>query len=188
MVATAHVVAVDGVKKSGIGSHQSHSADTTTWLTPPHILRALGHFDLDPCAAPGWPTARDHYILPTDGLAEPWHGMVWLNPPYGSDTWRWLNRLADHGQGIALIFARTETAGFVTQVWGKADAVLFLHGRLHFHHADGSRAQANSGAPSCLVAYGSDAARRLMASGLNGSLVTSWRSASLVLDFEAVAQ
>ena len=37
--------------------------------------------------------------------------------------------------GIALIFARTETEGFVREVWGKADAVLFLHGRLNFHRA-----------------------------------------------------
>ena len=31
---------------------------------------------------------------------------------------------------------------------------MFLAGRLHFHHADGTRAAANSDAPSCLVAYG----------------------------------
>ena len=32
-----------------MGSHQSHRAQTTTWLTPPHIIESLGHFDLDPC-------------------------------------------------------------------------------------------------------------------------------------------
>ena len=57
-------------------------ARTTTWLTP----RSLGRFDLDPCAAPGWPTADEHYILPTDGLREPWTGRVWLNPPYGAEA------------------------------------------------------------------------------------------------------
>lgn len=161
---------------SGIGSHQSHRAGTTTWLTPPHIIEALGPFDLDPCGAPGWTTAAEHYLLPQDGLALPWHGFVWMNPPYGAVTWRWLARLAEHGSGIALVFARTETAGFVEQVWKKASAVLFLHGRLHFHHADGTRADANSGAPSCLVAYGADAMARLRRSGLPGSFVTDWRS------------
>jgi hypothetical protein len=39
-------------------------------------------------------------------------------------------------------------------VWSKADGLLFLHGRLHFHYPDGTRAAANSGAPSVLVAYG----------------------------------
>lgn len=158
-----------------MGSHQSARAGTTTWLTPPHIIEALGPFDLDPCGAPGWDTAVETYVLPTDGLAQPWHGMVWLNPPYGSEAWTWLDRLAEHGSGIALIFARTETAGFVEQVWNKADGVLFLHGRLYFHYPDGTRAAANSGAPSCLVAYGQEAARRLEECGLPGSYVSAWR-------------
>lgn len=162
-----------------MGSHHSHRAGTTTWLTPPHIIEALGPFDLDPCGAPGWDTATETYVLPTDGLAQPWHGMVWLNPPYGSEAWTWLDRLAEHGNGIALIFARTETAGFVEQVWEKSDAVLFLHGRLHFHYPDGTRAAANSGAPSCLVAYGKESVRRLAACDLPGSLVSAWRPSKL---------
>lgn len=137
-----------------MGSHHSHRAGTTTWLTPPHVLDPLGEFDLDPCAAPEWPTAKRHIILPEDGLAADWHGRVWVNPPYGNEAWTWLDKLAEHGTGTALIFARTETAGFVEQVWNKASGILFLHGRLHFHYPDGTRAKANAGAPSCLVAYG----------------------------------
>lgn len=151
---------------------------TDIWLTPRHILDALGPFDLDPCSAPDptlWPTAHQHYTLPTDGLSEPWHGRVWLNPPYGQHAWVWLDRLADHGRGTALIFARTETAGSVEQVWQKADALLFLHGRLHFHRPDGTRAEANSGAPSVLIAYGDEDVERLRFSGLDGSLVWGWR-------------
>lgn len=154
-----------------MGSHHSARADTTTWLTPPHILEALGPFDLDPCAAPGWSTAAEHYVLPQDGLALPWHGRVWCNPPYGMAAWTWLAKLADHGNGIALVFARTETAGFVREVWEKAHGVLFLHGRLHFHYPDGTRAPANSGAPSCLVAYGADAAQTLATTTLPGTYV-----------------
>jgi len=155
--------------RRAMGSHQSARAGTVTWLTPPHVIDALGPFDLDPCGAPGWHTAHEAYLLDDgqDGLALPWRGNVWLNPPYGNEAWTWLSRAADHatsgGSVIALIFARTETTGFVREVWGKADALKFLHGRLHFHHADGTRAAANSGAPSVLVAYGSDAVTRLEA-------------------------
>lgn len=156
---------------TAMGSHQSHRAKTTTWLTPPHIVEAVGPFDLDPCGAPGWETATEHYVLPHDGLILPWHGMVWLNPPYGAEVWTWLDRLAQHGSGVALIFARTETTGFVRQVWEKAHGVLFLHGRLHFHYPDGERAPANAGAPSCLVAYGPDAAERLRTCQLDGTYV-----------------
>ena len=154
-----------------MGSHQSHNAGTTTWLTPPHVLEALGSFDLDPCAAPGWPTAREHYTLPTDGLATPWYGRVWLNPPYGKEAWVWLDRLAEHGTGTALIFARTETKGFISEVWFKAAALLFLHGRLHFHRPDGTRAPANSGAPSVLVAYGDQDADLLASCSLPGTFI-----------------
>lgn len=152
-----------------MGSHHSARADTTTWLTPPHIHQALGQFDLDPCAAPDWPTAQRHIILPEDGLAADWAGRVWLNPPYGKECWTWLDKLAAHGHGTALIFARTETAGFVEQVWNKATAVKFLHGRLHFHYPDGTRAPANSGAPSVLVAYGNQDAAALYTSSLDGT-------------------
>jgi hypothetical protein len=154
-----------------MGSHHSHKAGTTTWLTPPHVLSALGDFDLDPCAAPNWPTAKRHVILPEDGLTTEWRGRVWLNPPYGNEAWAWLARLAEHGQGTALIFARTETAGFVREVWGKAHGVYFLHARLHFHRPNGERAEANSGAPSCLVAYGEADAERLAACALDGTYV-----------------
>ncbi|APC45930.1 DNA methylase [Halomonas phage QHHSV-1] len=79
--------------------------------------------------------------------------------------------MADHGNGIALIFARTETAMWFEHIWSQADAVLFLRGRLHFHHLDGTRAEANAGAPSALVAYGKSNARALSQSELDGQLV-----------------
>lgn len=155
----------------GVGGHQSHRAKTTTWLTPPHIIEALGKFDLDPCAAVGWETAERHVILPEDGLKAEWEGRVWLNPPYGSGGWVWLERLAEHGRGTALIFARTETKGFVEQAWNKATSLFFLHGRLHFHYPDGTRAPANAGAPSVLVAYVREDSDALKACGLEGSFV-----------------
>lgn len=93
---------------------------------------------------------------------------------------KWLRRMSEHGNGIALVFARTETEWFWETVWGAptATSILFLEGRLHFHHPDGRRAKANSGAPSVLVAYGMEAAARLSRSGLAGALVPLWRRAA----------
>lgn len=159
---------------AAIGGHQSAHALTTTWLTPPTLIDDLGPFDLDPCAAPSprpWATARRHIELPEDGLQAEWNGRVWLNPPYSFAAWAWLSKLAEHNHGTALIFARTETAGFVREVWGKATALRFLYGRLHFHHSDGTRARANSGAPSVLVAYGRFDAIALRESALPGKFV-----------------
>lgn len=162
-----------------IGGHQSPVALKEEWLTPPHVLQALGPFDLDPCAPVNrpWDMAARHYTIETNGLMLEWDGRVWLNPPYGKKTGLWLQRLADHGNGIALIFARTETEMFVNHVWGRADALLFLHGRLHFYHVDGRRAAANSGAPSVLIAYGQKNVEALRDARLEGSLIEKWRHA-----------
>jgi hypothetical protein len=160
---------------SGMGSHQSSVMGKDEWLTPPHIFKALGPFDLDPCAPSKlrrpWEIAEEHFSIDDDGLSQEWFGRVWCNPPYGLEAARWLARMAEHGNGIALIFARTETTMFFEHVWSKAAAVLFLKGRLHFHHVDGSRARANAGAPSVLVAYGFGNVSVLKNSGLAGHFV-----------------
>ncbi|MDT0497421.1 DNA N-6-adenine-methyltransferase [Algiphilus sp. W345] len=145
------------------------------WLTPPEILRALGRFDLDPCAPVGrpWPTAERHYTETDDGLAQAWTGRVWCNPPFGREAVKWLRRCAEHGDAIALVPARTETAMFYETVWGVADAVCFLRGRPHFHYVDGRRAPFNSGAPIALIAYGHDNAAVLRTCGLGMTLVCS---------------
>jgi len=143
------------------------------WLTPPHIVDALGRFDLDPCGAPGHNLADRTYLLENNenGLVEPWFGRVWLNPPYGPHAERFLAKLAAHGNGVALIFARTETRSFQKNVWGHASGVLFLAGRLSFLKPD-KTAAGTAGAPSCLVAYGSNNLAALAASGLAGKVVT----------------
>lgn len=163
-----------GIPGRGVGGHHSARAGKDEWLTPPSVLAALGPFDLDPCSpiVRPWDTAREHFTEIDDGLSQPWRGRVWMNPPYGLATGHWLEKLVAHGDGIALIFARTETAAWVNYVWARADAVLFLFGRLNFHHVSGDRADANSGAPSALIAYGSANATCLRTCGLAGHYVS----------------
>ena len=162
-----------------LSAHQSAKMQNDEWLTPPEILVKLGKFDLDPCApvVRPWPTAAQHFTIHDDGLSQPWHGRVWCNPPFGREAIKWLRRMAANGNGIALIPARTETAMFYETVWARADAVLFIQGRPHFHRVDGSRAPFNSGAPICLVAYGLANVASLASSGL-GFVVPIIRSAN----------
>jgi hypothetical protein len=157
-----------------LGSHQKTVGDTQTWITPQWIINALGPFDLDPAAADPrpWPCAEQSFTR--DGLTRPWHGRVWLNPPFDRyEVAKWIRRLADHGHGTALLHARTEAEWF-EPVWGKATAILFLADRLYFHYPDGRRATANSGAPACLVAFGPHDAERLRTAGISGNLCTAW--------------
>lgn len=86
------------------GHQQPYEGKSNEWLTPPEIIEALGPFDLDPCAPieRPWPTANRHYTVEDDGLRQPWDGFVWVNPPYGPHTWKWLHKLAEHGRGRAV--------------------------------------------------------------------------------------
>lgn len=150
--------------------HHSSKMLFDDWLTPPHIIEELGPFDLDPCSPVirPWDTAKNYYNAIDNGLWQPWFGRVWLNPPYGRETVKWMHRLSAHGNGIALIMARTETNMFFAHVWQKAQGILFLRGRISFHHVDGSLSKHNCGAPSVLVAYGYDNADRLRTAKICG--------------------
>jgi hypothetical protein len=142
-------------RADGIGGHeQPYRGETNDWLTPRYILDALGKFDLDPCAAldQPWPTARRHLTVKDDGLKKPWSGRVWLNPPYGEQTARWLEKMAKHQNGIVLIYARTETQMFFDHVWNRANGIFFLKGRLSFGKRDDS-SDGQAGAPSVLISY-----------------------------------
>lgn len=157
-----------------LSGYQSGGFTRETWLTPRHVIQALGAFDLDPCAAPSprpWPTAARHIELPDDGFATEWTGRVWCNPPYGAEASRWLDKLATHGNGIALVFARVDTAMFHEQVWPRAHGILFLRGRITFCDPHGMPAKTNGGAPSCLIAYGANNADVLAARPLPGHWV-----------------
>lgn len=157
-----------------IGFAHDRTTGKEDWLTPPYVLRALGDFDTDPCSPMGrpWDTARIHYCAADNGLLKPWEGRVWLNPPYGDQTEQWMRRLAEHGNGIALIFARTETKTFHPWVWAHASALFWLKGRLRFYTKQGKEG-GPAGAPSVLVAYGESNAKVLKSCSLVGHFTSN---------------
>lgn len=167
-----------------LGSHQSTIGKSQVHITPRWIIDALGPFDLDPAAAgqAPWRCAKTCIALPANGLTLPWYGFVYLNPPFDRrGILDWITKLASHNNGIALLHARTETAWF-QPCWQHASAIFFLRHRVVFHKPDGSHCitgaglVANSGAPVCLVGFGSLAQHRLQKCGLKGALVTRWQT------------
>ncbi len=157
------------------GHHRPYRGKNDEWITPKYIIDALGPFDLDPCIAETmpWQTATVGYTKKIDGLTHPWlEKKVWCNPPYGPETAAWLKRCAEHNNCIVLTFARVDTKWFHSEIFQKADAILFLAGRLTFYTVEGKKAPANSGGPSCLVAYGGENALKLQTCGLPGCFVS----------------
>lgn len=154
--------------------HTRGDQTTDSWITPKWLIERLGAFDLDPCASDPqpWPCAAKSFAIENNGLLQPWNGLVYCNPPYGKQTGLWLDRMASHNNGVALVFARTETRMFFKSVWPVASCLLFLRGRLTFNRPDGSLPKLghNSGGPSVLIAYGPEAERRLKACDDLGAL------------------
>lgn len=63
----------------------------------------MGRNDLDPAStavAQQWIQATAYYTLEGNGLAQDWRGRVWLNPPYGKQIGRWVDKtLNEYRQG-----------------------------------------------------------------------------------------
>lgn len=186
-------------------THESTYNESKEWYTPRPIFKALGlDFDLDPCS-PGqdivrWIPAQIHYTIREDGLTAKWFGNVFMNPPYGMDTPRWLHRLSKHGNGIALVFARPDTQWFHKYV-PMADAICFIKKRIQFipgsekdngatfaelyadgqfdpatyywYGPDGKKRKFSPGAASMLLAFGEDNAEALFNSNLGLALPVS---------------
>lgn len=152
------------------------SDETDERYTPSWIFEALGHvFDLDPCS-PGVPPssvrALQHWTKADNGLTRPWHGSVWLNPPFSSKR-EWYERLLGHRNGIALMPARTETHD-LQRFMDAATSLLFLKGRIYFERGSKAGGNCTGGVTTSppfgivLAAYGLEMAQALVRSKLNG--------------------
>ena len=157
---------VEATVRAGGRANKYVSSTDDDWYTPAWVFERLGlTFDLDPCSPAGglsWLPARQHYALPGDGLALPWRGRVWLNPPYGGRTAAWVGKMATHRNGIALVNALTEARWFHQAVAG-CDLAAFYTGRIYFARPDGTLSR---GRPSMFLAWGEECAEALRVANL----------------------
>ena len=101
-----------------------------------------------------------------DALNDDWFGRVWLNPPYGKTIGRYLDKLYTHGNGIALVFSRTDTK-IMQRHLKLCDAVFFLEKRIS-HIGNKSRSNGNAGIGSMFLIYGKENIKSVM--GFSGVL------------------
>lgn len=143
------------------------------WYTPKWLIDTLGPFDLDPCSPEARPydTATVHLTKEQDGLLMPWGDCrVWLNPPYSKPSLRqFVERLARHGNGIALLVSRTDNLLFQEVIFPTADSMLFMRHRVKFLRPDGTTGSPFFG--SCLVAWGRLNDDMLRTCGIEGKYV-----------------
>lgn len=148
----------DVVNKSGF-THESFVNKSCEWYTPQYIFDWLGmEFDLDPCHPKErlpWIPVKNVFTEADNGLEKDWaeYGSVWLNPPYGRLTAPFLNKMSRHRNGVALLFSRTDCRWFHDYI-KKADAVLFLKGRIKFVDGNGVTGGGGAACGSILVGWG----------------------------------
>lgn len=151
------------------------------WYTPRYIFDALAlAFDLDVAAPRLGPKhiRAPHWFCDTqDGLAQDWHGMVWMNPPFGGRNGLvpWLDKFFAHGNGIALTPDRT-SAPWWQDANRKAAATLFIAGKVKFERPDGTIGK-SPGTGTTLFAAGMPAMAELIRAERAGLGVCMTRAA-----------
>ena len=107
-------------------AHAMYNTGENEWYTPSNLIECarsfLGTIDLDPASsalANETVRATTWYGVERDGLAQPWHGSVWMNPPYARGLIeRFVERLmeshlvGDVPQALILVNNATDTRWF----------------------------------------------------------------------------
>ena len=81
------------------------SSASSEWTTPRDLFDELDaefHFDLDAASTDANALCTRHYTKESDGLAQEWRGSVWLNPPYGREIGKWMQKAAESNRGGSL--------------------------------------------------------------------------------------
>lgn len=113
------------------------------WYTPWDVVQPLadefagGEFDLDPCSVPEAAKGKAYYTIEDDGLSLPWHGRVWMNPPY-SQPGLWVDKAIHEVQSgncelvVALIF-NSSGCHWYNQALKHATLIRHYPKRIRFH-------------------------------------------------------
>lgn len=114
------------------------SSRTDLWATPQAFfdrMNAEFNFEVDVCALPENAKCSRYFTPEQDGLEQPWSGICWMNPPYGREIGKWVQKAYESAQSgatvVCLLPARTDTHWWHSWV-NQASEVRFIRGRLKF--------------------------------------------------------
>ncbi|MCR6086841.1 phage N-6-adenine-methyltransferase [Staphylococcus aureus] len=133
-----------------------YSSKSNEWSTPQKLFDELDkefNFTLDPCSTHENAKCSKHFTIEENGLEQDWSkDIVFMNPPYGRGIRHWIEKAyKESNKGatvVCLIPARTDTTYWHDFIFGKADDIRFLRGRLKFGNSKNS-----APFPSAIVLY-----------------------------------
>ena len=116
-----------------------YSSATNEWATPQYVFDKLNdefNFTLDPCATKENAKTEKFFTIDDDGLAQVWRGTTFMNPPYGREIRRWVQKAYEESlKGtvvVCLIPARTDTTYWHDYIFNNAYEIRFIKGRIKF--------------------------------------------------------
>lgn len=127
------------------------SSNSMEWRTPDALFVELNEefcFTLDPASTDENAKCKLHFTVDDNGLEQSWGGnRVFCNPPYGRAIGSWVRKGYEESRKkntivVMLIPARTDTSYFHEYIFGKADEVRFLRGRIKFLDQAGNSSDA----------------------------------------------
>jgi phage N-6-adenine-methyltransferase len=119
------------------------SSKTDLWATPQTFYEkynTIYNFTLDVCASKDNAKCAVYYDIEANGLSQSWHGVCWMNPPYGRDIGKWMKKAYESSlQGatvVCLVPSRTDTKWW--HEYAMQGQIEFIKGRLKFGDAKNS--------------------------------------------------
>lgn len=131
------------------------------WRTPRGLFDELNGefgFTIDICASDENALLERYWTERDEALLRSWENeRVWMNPPYGRQLPRWMEKAWTEAPNadviVGLIPSRTDTAWWHDYVM-PASEIRFLRGRLEFTgHAKTNPDSHNAPFPSCVVVW-----------------------------------
>ena len=129
------------------------SSETDLWATPQNFFdkqNAIYNFTLDVCATDENAKCKKYFTKNDDGLNKEWHGVCWMNPPYGREIKQWMHKAYNESlKGVTIVClvpARTDTVWW--HEYAMKGNIEFIRGRLKFGNAKNS-----APFPSALVVF-----------------------------------
>lgn len=133
--------------------HVSNNSGENEWYTPPQYIDAvrevLGTIDLDPASNPtanGWIQAERYFTKDDNGLAQEWHGRVFMNPPYAQPLiFQFCEKMVGEvaagrvTEAIVLVNNATETRSWQAMA-AECASVCFPQGRIKYFDESGKPA------------------------------------------------
>ena len=125
--------------RARVRRHEAERLQTSEWYTQKKFIEAartvMGTISLDPASCDLAQTvvrAEKYYTIADNGLAQPWHGSVWLNPPYlNGVVGKFVNRLLDElaaghvKQAILMGQSRSSGADWFQRAIAQSQAICF---------------------------------------------------------------